>query len=164
MYDGKNLEQMERRCCRPLYSILGMGICSNLGGVTPITALTATASDSTISRIKNDLCVRDAIVLKAGMYRRNLVLRVQRRTAVTERYQLRDLLTVAQPLCVVFCNKKATCEEMCKSMSCMMPNATVEVLHGVMDSRLSEEMLGRCRRKELQLASAVLCFGIGYGC
>jgi superfamily II DNA helicase RecQ len=81
---------MERKCCRPLYSTLGVGICSALGGVTPVMALTATASDSTITRIRNDLRVRDAVVVKAPMYRQNLVLKVQRRAAVTEKYQLRD--------------------------------------------------------------------------
>lgn len=148
-------------CCRPLYASLGHGIRQACGSVAAL-ALTATASDAAIKGIKSALRMAAVRVVKAPMFRANLVLTVQERAhRNTELAQLCDTIASTKQLVVVFCIEKSTCEKLCVRVMENFNGIRAAAFRGGLEASTRDNMLAMCRHKILDVLFSTLAVRLG---
>jgi ATP-dependent DNA helicase RecQ len=148
--------------CRPAYEALGRSVRVAVGDANvPIIALTATATDKTVMHIQRHLMSSRATVIKAPMFRSTLNLTVEERASYSMRHvQIVDMLRWSEPPCVVFCNEKATCNELFE-VAGKEREWKVAVFHADLKAAEKQAVLNECQEGGIRVLFCTLAFGMG---
>lgn len=128
-------------------------------GVSPIIALTATATPKVQNDIQKNLSMLDATVYKSSFNRANLYYEVRNKTTNVEKDIIKFIRSQAGKSGIIYCLSRKKVEELAETL--VVNGVSALAYHAGMDSAVRSENQDKFLMEKVEVIVATIAFGMG---
>lgn len=143
---------------RPEYRKL-RPVINQLGGVVPVIALTATATEKVRADIKKNLGILDAVEFKSSFNRPNLYYEVRPKSEKVDRDVIKFIKSHPKVSGIIYCLSRKRVEELTEVLRTNDINACA--YHAGLDAQVRNETQDAFLKEDIDIIVATIAFGMG---